>query len=295
MTIGKEMRPVSADTRRAHGEIVGGAPCPRPARLCLSDEPPSRFRAPVPPRGSGEDAAKGRRMNTMQEFDGKVALVTGTTGIGLATARRLAEGGAAIARLGIDEAANAAMQAEFDGAGRRAKVVTADVSVPATVRDAIAAGVAAFGGLDIIVNAAAVHPYGTATTTDSETFAPHHGRQCRFDPSHRPFRHPGNAQARRRRHRQRRLGPGLRLPAERRRLRHHQGRYPHADPLAGARLRPPGHPREFGQPRLDPHPDPGEGGARRRTAAMPMSRPPTSASARRTRSAASANRRRWRN
>ena len=62
------------------------------------------------------------------------------------------------------------MEAEFESAGRPARVVTADVSVAGAVRDAVAAGVAAFGGLDIIVNAAAVHPYGTATSTDPETF-----------------------------------------------------------------------------------------------------------------------------
>ncbi len=46
----------------------------------------------------------------MKDFDGKVALVTGTTGIALATARRLAQGGAAIIACGIDRAANTAMQ-----------------------------------------------------------------------------------------------------------------------------------------------------------------------------------------
>jgi meso-butanediol dehydrogenase/(S,S)-butanediol dehydrogenase/diacetyl reductase len=107
----------------------------------------------------------------MSEFAGKVAMVTGTTGIGLATARRLAEGGAAILALGIDAAANRAMEVEFESAGRPASVVTADVSVADVVRDAVASGVAAFGGLDIIVNAAAVHPYGTATSTDPETFS----------------------------------------------------------------------------------------------------------------------------
>ncbi|TIU06532.1 MAG: SDR family NAD(P)-dependent oxidoreductase, partial [Mesorhizobium sp.] len=50
----------------------------------------------------------------MKDFDGKIALVTGTTGIGLATARRLAAGGAAIIACGIDRAANAAMTAELD-------------------------------------------------------------------------------------------------------------------------------------------------------------------------------------
>ena len=106
----------------------------------------------------------------MSEFAGKVALITGTTGIALATARRLAEGGTAIVACGIVEEANAALQAELDRSGADALVLTADVSVPDKVRDAVAAGVDRFGGLDIIVNSAAVHPYGTATTTDFETW-----------------------------------------------------------------------------------------------------------------------------
>lgn len=106
----------------------------------------------------------------MKDFDGKVALVTGTTGIGMASAMRLAAGGASILALGIDETANAAMQAGLDRAGAAAWVVTADVSVPDDVASAIAVGVERFGGLDIIVNSAAVHPYGTATSTDFETW-----------------------------------------------------------------------------------------------------------------------------
>src|SRR3954451_13212552 len=106
----------------------------------------------------------------MKDFVGKIALVTGTTGIGLATARRLAAGGAAIIACGIDRAANAAMRVELDRAGAQALVVATDVSVPDQVRDAIAAGVERFGGLDIIVNSAAVHPYGTPTSTDFDTW-----------------------------------------------------------------------------------------------------------------------------
>ncbi len=102
----------------------------------------------------------------MSEFSGKVALITGTTGIALATARRLASGGAAIVACGIVEEANAALQAELADA----LVLTADVSVPDQVRDAVAAGADRFGGLDIVVNSAAVHPYGTATSTDFETW-----------------------------------------------------------------------------------------------------------------------------
>ncbi|CAN7548809.1 SDR family oxidoreductase [Mesorhizobium amorphae] len=106
----------------------------------------------------------------MNDFGDKVALVTGTTGIGLASARRLAAGGAAIIACGIDSTANAAMQAELDRAGAKVLVVTTDVSVPDQVARAVAAGVARFGGLDVIVNSAAVHPYGTATSTDFETW-----------------------------------------------------------------------------------------------------------------------------
>ncbi|UCI29255.1 SDR family NAD(P)-dependent oxidoreductase [Mesorhizobium sp. B4-1-4] len=106
----------------------------------------------------------------MKDFDGKVALVTGTTGIGLATARRLAAGGAAIIACGIDRAANAAMKAELESFGHAARILDVDVSVSDQVRDAIADGVERFGGLDVIVNSAAVHPYGTATTTDWETW-----------------------------------------------------------------------------------------------------------------------------
>jgi meso-butanediol dehydrogenase / (S,S)-butanediol dehydrogenase / diacetyl reductase len=102
----------------------------------------------------------------MKDFDGKIALVTGTTGIGLATARRLAAGGAAIIACGIDRAANAAMTAELDSSGTGALVMAVDASVPDQVRDAVTAGVERFGGLDIIVNSAAVHPYGTAVSTD---------------------------------------------------------------------------------------------------------------------------------
>jgi NAD(P)-dependent dehydrogenase (short-subunit alcohol dehydrogenase family) len=78
----------------------------------------------------------------------------------------LASGGAAIVACGIVEEANAALQAELADA----LVLTADVSVPDQVRDAVAAGANRFGGLDIVVNSAAVHPYGTATSTDFETW-----------------------------------------------------------------------------------------------------------------------------
>ncbi len=103
----------------------------------------------------------------MGEFDGKVALITGTSGIARATALRLAEAGARIVGCGIDQEANAALHA----AAPEIAVREADISAPADVAAVVAFAVESLGGLDIIVNAAAMHPYGTVEDTDPATWA----------------------------------------------------------------------------------------------------------------------------
>lgn len=107
----------------------------------------------------------------MIEFDGKVALVTGTSGIGRAAARRLAQAGARVMGLGIDPEANAGFDAvaRTEGLGMAAR--RTDVSSEDDVAAAVADCTARHGGLDIIVNAAAVHPFGTVLTTDMATWA----------------------------------------------------------------------------------------------------------------------------
>lgn len=105
------------------------------------------------------------------EFDGKVALVTGTTGIGAACAMRLAQGGAQVLACGIDQAANAALAERAAALGLAIYPRITDVSVPDQVGAAVAEAVSRFGGLDIIVNSAAVHPYGTVVTTDFAVWA----------------------------------------------------------------------------------------------------------------------------
>ena len=106
----------------------------------------------------------------MGEYAGKIAIVTGTTGIGRAIALQLAREGAAVACLGIDEKANAELAEIGMEDGLALRVIRTDVSAPASVADAFAEAVAAFGGVDIIVNSAAVHPYGNATDTPFEMF-----------------------------------------------------------------------------------------------------------------------------
>lgn len=105
----------------------------------------------------------------MIDFTGKVALVTGTTGIGRAAALRFAGLGAKVLAVGIDRDGNGALAA--DGARHGLVVRPADVADPDQVSAAVAEAVDRFGGLDVIVNAAAVHPYGDAVTTSPETFA----------------------------------------------------------------------------------------------------------------------------
>ncbi len=104
----------------------------------------------------------------MADFTGKVALITGTTGIGLACALRLARDGAIVLACGIDAAANAALAR--DAAAQKLEIHPrqTDVSLPDEVEAAVAEAVKRFGGLDIIVNSAAVHPFGTVVSTDFE-------------------------------------------------------------------------------------------------------------------------------
>lgn len=106
----------------------------------------------------------------MAEFAGKVALITGTSGIGRAVARRLASAGASVIGLGIDPEANEA----FDTLAREERLAMtarqSDVSSTTDVAAAVADCVAHHGALDIIVNAAAVHPFGTVLTTDAATW-----------------------------------------------------------------------------------------------------------------------------
>lgn len=100
-----------------------------------------------------------------QEFDGKVAVVTGSSGIGLAAALKLARDGARVFLGGIDEALNEA--AVRDAAGLSLSVHRVDVADETQIAEWISHAGSEAGGIDILVNAAAIQTYGDIETTDA--------------------------------------------------------------------------------------------------------------------------------
>jgi meso-butanediol dehydrogenase / (S,S)-butanediol dehydrogenase / diacetyl reductase len=106
----------------------------------------------------------------MKEFESKVAIVTGTTGIGRGIAIRVASGGGSVVALGIDAAANRELQQIADTKKLPLQVEMCDVSKPEQVQAAVAKTVKEHGGLDFAVNSAAIHPFGNSIETDPETW-----------------------------------------------------------------------------------------------------------------------------
>jgi NAD(P)-dependent dehydrogenase (short-subunit alcohol dehydrogenase family) len=97
----------------------------------------------------------------MQRFEGKVALITGAaSGIGRATAVRLAEEGAALAVCdvqveGVEETAKLAREH-----GGEVHALRCDVSDPAQVQATVEQTVSRFGRLDVLCNIAGILQFG---------------------------------------------------------------------------------------------------------------------------------------
>ncbi len=102
-----------------------------------------------------------------RELDGQRVLITGgSSGIGLATAEQLAGEGARIVLLARDEEGLALAKERVGAVG----IVAADVRDPASVEAAVAEAVAALGGLDVLVTAAASAAWGPFVDTDPDDF-----------------------------------------------------------------------------------------------------------------------------
>jgi 3-oxoacyl-[acyl-carrier protein] reductase len=84
---------------------------------------------------------------------GKSAIVTGASrGIGRAIAVQLARDGAKVLLTARDEAKLNDVAAEIRGLGREAAVCAVDLRLPAAGAQVVAAALAAFGAIDIVVN-----------------------------------------------------------------------------------------------------------------------------------------------
>jgi 3-oxoacyl-[acyl-carrier protein] reductase len=90
-------------------------------------------------------------------FNGKIAIVTGAgQGIGEAYAKALAREGAAVVVADINGEKGRAVAAEITSGGGRATFVETDVSSPESAEELAARTVSEFGGIDYLINNAAI-------------------------------------------------------------------------------------------------------------------------------------------
>ncbi|MDB5394890.1 MAG: Oxidoreductase [Rhodospirillales bacterium] len=107
----------------------------------------------------------------MGQLDGKVAIVTGAgQGVGEGIALALAKEGAAIAAAGRTKAKLARVCARIEDAGSRAIPIVCDVRNPSDIANAVQRTLAAFGGIDILVNNAQIVRNDLLDNLDDEAF-----------------------------------------------------------------------------------------------------------------------------
>ena len=94
-----------------------------------------------------------------------VIISGGAAGIGLATARRLAEEGAAVALVDVDSTRVEKSAAALLNDGLRAAAFAADVTDEAAVRNAISGAREVFGPIDLLVNNAGSATFGRVDDT----------------------------------------------------------------------------------------------------------------------------------
>jgi dehydrogenase/reductase SDR family member 4 len=115
-----------------------------------------------------------RQMSLLDRFSlkGKVAIITGASrGIGEAFARGFAEAGAAVVLSSRKQEPLDALAADLNAQGYQAAAYAAHAGDLAALRGLIQFTVETFGGIDIVVNNAAISPtFGPVLLTDSEAF-----------------------------------------------------------------------------------------------------------------------------
>ena len=107
----------------------------------------------------------------MERLEGRIALVTGgASGIGRATALRLASEGAAVVVTDLNENEGARVVAEIESAGGRAAFAVHDVADPDSWIHALEVAADTFGGLDVLVNNAGIGDTAPIEETELEDY-----------------------------------------------------------------------------------------------------------------------------
>ncbi len=121
------------------------------------------------------EEAKLQRMPPEREFSRKIALVVGAgSGIGRDVALQLARRGAHVVVADLNAAAAQEVVNEAAKSGSSAETLLAvplDLGSRQSIRDAFKAAVSAFGGVDILVNTAAVYPTPAPGTPAEQVWA----------------------------------------------------------------------------------------------------------------------------
>jgi NAD(P)-dependent dehydrogenase (short-subunit alcohol dehydrogenase family) len=104
----------------------------------------------------------------MSKLNGQVVLITGgARGVGAETARRLVARGAKVVLVDLDRGPLAELEAEL---GASATSIVGDVCSLEQMEAAVAHGVQAFGGLDVVMANAGIASYGSVLAVDPATF-----------------------------------------------------------------------------------------------------------------------------
>jgi NAD(P)-dependent dehydrogenase (short-subunit alcohol dehydrogenase family) len=100
-------------------------------------------------------------MKIQEKFDltGRVAVVTGGVGLlGVEFCRTVAEAGAAVAIVDLNDSASQAVADSLTNSGYKALALPTDITQPDSVNSAVDKVLSSFGRLDVLVNSAALDP-----------------------------------------------------------------------------------------------------------------------------------------